>query len=294
MSLNDSNENNNVDMSDEQMDALISGDSQPSGIQEKAPPVDTTPQEYTLKVNGQEIKAPLDKVLQWAQMGYNYPQKAAELKNQQDAWQKQVQEKENYWKETEQKWAPYKEVDEFVAKNPDWWTQVQDQYKQKIQSAESNPEIAALKNELAELKKFRDDFKAEKSAEQIAKEDKQLSEEIESTRKSFPNIDFSTPDEDGKSLEMKVLDHAQKMGLDGSKPGQFRAAFRDFYHDHLIGKAEEKGKEKVAKDIQSKTKLGILGESPKPSPKGFQVATNVKSKSYNDLMHEALSELNGH
>jgi hypothetical protein len=82
------------------------------------------------------------------------------------------------------------------------------------------------------------------------------------------------------------------MGLDGSKEGHFRAAFRDYYNDHLLGKAKEEGKELVSKELQKRTKLGILGESPKPS-KGLTVAAGVKNKSYNDLVQEALAELNG-
>lgn len=288
------NEGQGEQLSDEQMDALVNNEAPSRDIpmtKEPAPQVQAA-QEYALKVNGQEIKAPLEKVLQWAQMGYNYPQKAAELKAQQDAWQKQAQEKEQQWSEIENKWKPYKEVDEYAAKNPDWWAQVQEQYKQKIAGAESNPEITQLKQELAELKQFREELKSEKTAEQVAREDRQLSEEISAVRKTFSNIDFDTPDEEGKSLEMKVLAHAETMGLDGSKPGQFRAAFRDFYHDHLVNKAEEKGKEKVTQELQKRTKLGILSESSKPANKGFSVATNVRSKSYNDLVQEALSELN--
>lgn len=283
------------ELSDAEMDALVSGESAPREIPMRADetPAAQAPQEYSLKVNGQEIKAPLDKVLQWAQQGHSYAQKTAEFKSQQEAWQKEAEQRDNYYKELEQKWTPYKEVDEYAAKNPDWWAQVQEQYKQKIAGAETNPEVAQLKQELADIKKFIDNSKAEKTAEQIAKEDQMLSEEINSVRKSFSNIDFDTLDESGKSLEMKVLEHAQTMGLDGTKPGHFRAAFRDFYHDHLVNKAEEKGKEKVTQELQKRTKLGILGESPKSTNKGFSVATNVRSKSYNDLVQEALSELNG-
>jgi hypothetical protein len=159
----------------------------------------------------------------------------------------------------------------------------------KWQERKVIPEIQALKSELAELKQFRDEYTSEKSASRMENEDKVLSQEVDSIRKQFPNIDFDTPDENGKSLEMKVLDHAQSMGLDGSKPGHFRSAFRDFYHDQLISRAKDEGKETVSKTIQKQTKLGLLGETSKPT-RGLKVAENVKNKSYEALLQEAIEE----
>jgi len=115
---------------------------------------------------------------------------------------------------------------------------------------------------------------------------------VNSIRKQFSNIDFDTPDENGLNLEMKVLQHAESLGIDGSKPGAFRIAFRDFYHDHLINKAQEQAKENLQRDIQKRTKLGIVGSSDQPT-KGLKVAEGVRHKSYDDLLQEALSEING-
>jgi hypothetical protein len=271
-------------MSETQMDSLLSEETPSRDIPMKSENP-APPQEYTLKVGGKEIKAPLEKVLSWAQMGYDYPQKAQALKAQQEEFQRQRLENETKWKETESKWAPYKQIDEYAAKNPDWWSQVQQAYQQKIQAAETNPEIAQLKQELQEIKEFKNQILSEKNSVKAQEEDKQLVSEIESIRKSFPNLDFSTPDEDGKTLEMKVLQHAVDNNLQS-----FRVAFRDFYHDHLIGKAREEGKELASKEVQKRTKLGILGETSKPT-KGLKVAENVRSKSYNDLVQEALNEL---
>lgn len=270
-------------MSDSEMDAAISAESPSREIPMSAPKAQAapTPQEYTLKIKGQEIKAPLDKVLQWAQMGYDYPQRAAELNKQQQEFQKRQQE----IAELEKKWSPYKEVDEYAAKNPDWWQQVQAQYKQKIAGAETNPEVAALKQELAELKAFRDELKNEKQSQKILEEDQKLSQEVESIRKTYSNIDFDTPNEEGLSLEMQVLKHANENGIP-----TFKAAFRDYYHDHLLSKAREEGKELVSKEVQKRTKLGILGETSKPT-KGLKPAENVKDKSYEQLAREALDEL---
>lgn len=281
----------NVEMTDAEMDSLIEGKSESHDIPMKSEeaPVQT-PQEYTIKVGGQEIKAPWEKIQTWAQLGYNYPQKAQEF-NQMKARFDEISKKEQTLQELEQKWKPYKEVDEFASKNPDWWNQVQQSYRERLHGAQTNPEIQSIKQEFQQFKEFMQSQMQEKQTLKQREEDQTLAKDIESIRKSFPNIDFDSPDEEGKSLETKILEHAMGMGLDGSKPGHFRAAFRDFYHDHLVGKAREEGKELVSKEVQKRTKLGILGESPKPT-KGLKVAENVKDKTYEELMREALAEIN--
>lgn len=281
----DQGQGQSTDLSDSDIDSLLQGNDTPSrNIPMKSEP-EPQVQEYSFKHGDKEVKAPIDKILHWAQMGYDYPNKAKEW-NQTKAQLEAYSKREQELKEIEQKWAPYKQVDEYAAKNPDWWAQVQEQYKQKLAGAESNPEIQALKQELAELKKFRDEYSTEKKTQQVQEEDQKLSQEVESIRKQFSNLDFDTPDESGKSLEMKVLEHAMNNDIKS-----FRVAFRDFYHDHLLSKAREEGKELVSKEVQKRTKLGILGESPKPT-KGLRNAENVKDKSYEALMREALEELN--
>lgn len=277
------------ELNDDQIDSLLAGDTSSRDIPMEAPQeeVAPAPQEYSLKVKGQEIKAPLDKVIQWAQMGYDYNQSNAALKKQQEEWQKQVQEKDKYWSEIEQKWTPYKQVDEFATKNPDWWKTVEEQYKQKTAVDENNPVLKVLDEKLKKYDEFITNLSAKEQSQKIEQEDKKLGSEIESIRKQYPNIDFDTPDAEGNSLEAKVLKHA----ID-NEIKSFKVAYRDYYHDHLLGKAKEEGKELVSKELQKRTKLGILGESPKPS-KGLKVAAGVKNKSYNDLMQEALDEING-
>jgi hypothetical protein len=281
------NLDSNSELTDDQIDTLVDGESSSSAnipMRDTASPTPTSWSEDVIKVNGKEVKGTREQILQWAQLGHGYPQKAQEfnqMKARVDEWSKRQQELD----ERDQKWKPYKEVDEFATKNPEWWQQVQESYKNKIAGAQSNPELAALKEELAELKKFRDEISTDKKVAKEQEEDQKLVGEVDSIRKSYPDIDFDTPDEEGSSLEMKVLKHAVDNGMNS-----FKAAFRDYYHDQLLAKAEERGKSQVAKDIQKRTKLGILGETSKPT-KGLRVAENVQNKSYEDLEREIKQEL---
>lgn len=286
MGLNDSNEVDST-MSDQEMDSVLSQEAPSRDIpMSNAPePQTTTWTEDKFTHNGKEIKGSREQILQWATMGYNYPQRANELNQKLQTFEQQQNEWLKQKQEFEQKFSPYQEIDKFASENQDWWSHVQEQYKQKLAGATSSPEVAQLKAELAELKAFRDEYKTEKQSLKVQEEDSKLTQEIESIRKTYSNLDFDTPDAEGLSLEMRILKHAQ----DNNLP-TFRAAFRDYYHDHLIGKAKEEGKELVSKEVQKRTKLGILSESSKPS-KGLKVAENVSGKSYSDLQREAMEEL---
>jgi hypothetical protein len=251
---------------------------------EEAAPQGPSWTEDKFSVGGKEVKGTREQILKWAEMGHGWPQKAQELNQKIKSYEAQKSEWEKA-KELEQRFSPYAEIDKYAAENPDWWTQTQEAYKQKIAGAQSNPEVQALKQELAEIKNFVMETKNEKQSKQVEKEDSELSQEIESIRKSNPDVDFDSPDENGKSLEMKILEHAEANGL-----RNFRIAYRDYYHEHLLGKAKEQGKEAIVKERQKQTKLGILGQTQVPT-KGLKVLENVKSKSYGDITRETLDEI---
>lgn len=238
--------------------------------------------------NGKQIKAPYSdpRLKQWAAQGYDYSQRMQEFNQQRS----QFEEQQKSLKEMEGRYAP---VDEYVKKNPDWWNHVQQSWEQREQQRQqaldpNNPiaqELNAIKSNLQEITSFKSQYEAEKQAQVQQEQDSRYKSDLESLRKTHPDLDFDTAGEDGKSLEMRVIEHGMSHGI-----RSLRAAFRDFYHDHLVKTAELRGKETVNKDIQKRTKLGLLGTTPTPR-KGLQRAEDVKAKSYNDLEREALAEL---
>lgn len=197
--------------------------------------------------------------------------------------------------ETQEMLDRYKEVDAYAKENPDWWDHVQNSYGQKDkndatiqnenelkQDQELSPEISELKNELNQIKQF---ISAQKETELMARqkeEDALLEAEIDGIKEQYPYLDFKTVDDKGVSLEQKVLKHAQAINTNS-----FRAAFRDLMHDKIVSKAQETAKESLGRDLQRKTKLGILGtEGEKVKVKSYS-----RDKSYEDLVKDALDEL---
>lgn len=233
------------------------------------------PDMFEFTANGKKIKATKDQVLQWASQGHDYSQKMEAFKKERGEYDPIIQK--------------YKEIDEYAQANPDWFQHVQDSWnsRDKVtqQELQDNPELAAIKTELGDLKQFKEEFVAAKNREQREEEDKLLDMEIKSIKEQHSDYDWINPDEEGHTLEKKIMKH----GIDHGIPS-FKVAFRDYMHEKLIAKAEERGKETVGKDLAKKTKLGLLGETSTPT-KGLQDAVNYKNKSYEDLLAEGLAEL---
>lgn len=272
--------------SDIDVDSLLSDISSPNdesmtdpGAKPQQDAAQQAIQEFSFKTGGREVKAPIDKILRWAEQGYDAPNRIGELNKTLESYKS----KEQQFKELQQKYGP---VDEYVRQNPDFWNHVTQSYEQQMAQAQQNPlhpVVGELQKRLEGLEGIAQSFQAERQQAQAQQEDTQYMSELSAIQKQYPSIDLSTPDESGKSLEYKVLEYANQNGIK-----KFTTAFRDFYHDELVKRASEEAKEKVINDKQSKSKLGILGISATPTRR---VSDSVKGKSYNDLTNEALAEL---
>jgi len=251
---------------------------------EAAPP----PETFSIKVDGREVPATRDQLIKWAEMGYGAPNKIGSLSKELQQYQKQIESLKQYE-------STYKPVDEFAKQNPEWWQHVMKNWEQRSQfinqglsNDPNNPllqKLSALEQEVQESRKFREQLLNQQKEYSTKMEDEALDNEIKSIREKHADIDFDSLDANGSSLELRVLAHAKEKGIPS-----FATAFKDYYHDELIKRAQEKAKESVSKDVQKRTKLGLLGESQAPR-KGVASAKNVKSKSYEHLLAEAISEL---
>lgn len=288
-----------TDLSDEQIDSLVErAESPPSQGKEipmtaaEAGQPPTPAEEFEITHGGKQIKATRDQLIKWAQQGYDYPQKAQKL-NQERMRMDQAAQQQKEW---EKQWSPYKQIDEWAAKNPEQWQRLQQNWQQAQQGQPAQvtnqpgandpyaPVIQNLRSELSELKTVAQSWQEHQTAQVAKQEDEKLDQEIQSIREKYKDLDWATPDENGKSLEFKVLEHAQTNGIKN-----FNTAFKDFYHDELIARAQAQAQQNVSKDIQAKSKMGILGKTPTPV-KGIPAVKDVKKQSYEDIMSEIREE----
>ena len=278
------NENLGTVESEEQADALLETIEQPATgpIQEEKPQAPQTIDEFDLTVGGKQIKAKRDQLIQWAQMGYDAPNKIRHLTKELESWK----QKESKFQELDQK---YGEIDKFVREKPDFWDHVLQSYQQRNQllQDQSNPlasMVQQLQSQVQDLVQYKNQIEERQAQARVQQEDQSYLQTLEEMRKSYPDVDFVTPDAEGKSLEYKVLEYAQQNGI-----SNFKTAFRDYYHDELVKLAESKAKENLIKEKQKNTKMGILGITSAPTKRAS--SGNVRNKSYDDIANEALEEL---
>lgn len=249
----------------------------------------------TLKVNGKEIVVDdEDRLIKYAQQGYDYAQKMNEFKQQQNEFYQQKNQ-------IDDKYKIYENIDKYAASNPEWWQSVEQSYSQQLQKQQSQPTQSGvdqsdletspvfqnLKSELDSLRDFKNEILAEREANKRKEEDAQLENEVKTLRESYSNLDWDNFDESGKNLETKVLEHASENGINS-----FKAAFRDLMHDQLLEQAKLKAKEQFMGEIQQQKQMGILGETPMAVKKALSNPNNIKNQSYDMIMNETLSELN--
>lgn len=271
----------------------------PTASQQAAPAASPWAEdEYEIE-GGKRIKEPRDMILKRAGMGYHYAQKMNALNQKEEA----LKGKETEYQTKEElikKLSRWQEYNDFAEKNPTWWQHVEESWKNKTtgQPGEQeplNPVIADLQKKLAdlensnnELRSFRDEWSKKQAETQAAAEDKEFQSEFDTVEKEF-GVDLWQSDEQGRSLRFRVLEHMKTLGLDGSKPGHVKAAFKDMYFDNLMSRKEESVKEQHAKKLAENRKAGILEISKAPHAKAFN--GNVSNYSWNDLSQLALAEL---
>lgn len=250
--------------------------------------------------NGKKIKASLDELKKWAQMGYDRPQVMQKFNQEKAAWQK----KEAEIQQLQQKYQPYTQIDEWALKNPQAWQTLEQMWKQSMQGGLQQqyqqtqgqpqaPQTAIdpnLQRYLGTLEQkisqFEPVIQQVLDREQTAKqqeEDQVLDQEIKTIKDHYKDFDWQSLDENGKSLELKILEHASNIGT-----SSFRVAARDLLHDELLSRAQAKAKIDVSQGIQQRTKLGVLGESPTPIKGSFGRNPNksIKDTSYEEIADE--------
>jgi hypothetical protein len=252
-------------------------------------PADASPEEaleFLLNVEGKEVKADRDQVVKYAQQGYHYAQKMAELNQQSE--------------QANEQFGLYKQIDDYAKGNPDWWNTVVESYNQNqngvANNAEANdnsvqaqgiesPDVSRqLEERIKPIEEYLQVQQAEKQRQEQEQAAEALEQEVKGIREEYSTLDWDAQDGLGYNLEQQVLKHAENKGMNS-----FKAAFRDLLHDKIVEVEKIKAREEAVREVQDRQKKGLLPKSLGSSQ--GNVTTNVKLKSYNDLESEALDEL---
>lgn len=245
------------------------------------------------RASNRDLNEPLSTIIQRAQRGYDYAQLVSEHKQRDD----QLSQREQKIRELEGRWKPY---EDFATQNPTWADHVKNAWENRFGFNPTTPQIDThpgmqnpnlppeLAKEISELRSFRDEYMQERKLRDEQKAQEALNSEIDKVRGQYSDIDFGYTDPGtGKSLEMQILEHGIRNGINS-----FGAAFRDFYHDQLIARAEMKAKESLQKEQQAKAKQGFIAEGTANMMQTTVPQTGqLKHRSYEDLLRQGVSDL---
>lgn len=229
-----------------------------------------------------------DKLMTWANQGYNYSQRMGELNKTHAQRMAEVQAAEAKARELEQKYAQYDTVEQYAQKNPEWWQHVQQSFANREIPQGLDPNLAKvltpLQQEIGQIKEFMTTQQQLAEQARVAAEhqsqDQALDAEIESFRKSFPNIDLSARDESGKTLEHRIYEHGTSIGT-----SSFRAAARDLLFDQLANQNGAQTRLQAVQTQQAKAKAGLLGTTQAPTKELKRVDTKLpwSDPAYSDM-----------
>ena len=104
-------------------------------------------------------------------------------------------------------------------------------------------------------------------------------------QEKYPDFDFETQDESGKTMQTYVLEHMVQ-----NRIPDFNTAFVSLYHDQIVDMRARAAAEKQAKEVQKNTKQGIIDISS-TSRKDKQPISNLGSMSYDQIADMAKKEL---
>ncbi|MES3012623.1 MAG: hypothetical protein V4750_02700 [Pseudomonadota bacterium] len=251
-----------------------------------AAPSPWDPKPWEFDHNGKKVfPDSQDKARTWMSQGYNYSQRMAEM----NARKRELDGQADRYKGFDR----YSEIDTFAKSNPQWWEHVEKSWTERAAQPAADggaldpafqAALAPLQQELSQLRQWREEQAQQAAQVDEQRQDEALSKDIESTRGSHPKIDFDAVDESGKTLELRILEHAAELGT-----SSFRAAARDYLHDQLLESATAERLAADAKAPQQQRAAGVLGKSPAPK-KGATPAPSLKGRSWDEARDMALAE----
>lgn len=276
------------------MDILNAMDSEPAQVSSEPAQAESQPEAFDLNkwgqakvkytASGKEVEEPLETIIKTrAPYGYHAAQRLEEANKRFLAAEEQIKKAQ----ELESKW---KQFDDYARQNPQWMDHVNKMWSERAQfEANLDPndplarQFSAFKSEIDGMKGSMSQLLEHFKKQEQAKQDQVYMSQLEDIKKAYPNINFDAADEQGRSLEYQILEHASKKGITS-----FDTAFKDYYHEKLIAIERAKAKEEAARELQEQRKKGILGKAQ--APQKTYAPSDVRRMSEDDIREAALND----
>jgi hypothetical protein len=220
------------------------------------------PEQWALTVNGQKVlPKSKENILQWANQGYNYSQRASELnkrKADMDAMQNQ--------------YAQYKQLNDAFEQNPAFKQKILELY-QSTQQGTATPaqqnQVAQLPPEILSKLGEVDQIKSEFQAIKEEKEDQLLDQELQSLRNKFKDEEWDTDAGNG-TLQFQILKKAHDTGVTNLED-----VYKMLRFDHIKTNTEAMTRKQMAEQQAENARKGIVSSNvsgQKPAKKGVDLS----------------------
>jgi hypothetical protein len=230
-----------------------------------------------------------DKVVEYAQKGFDYESKMSELKTSKKEYEDSLKafeaERETFTKDREY-WS---DIDQYMKENPRFEQIVKEQWAKEQGSTYEppNPQVQALQEQVKSLLGRLDAKDTEQKEIQTKQATTKLEQTVANYKETNKELDWEGKDEFGKTLQERVEEFAVENEIKS-----FTNAANLMLFDQLQKIAVTRAKEETGKSIQKQKKLGLGPITEKPTQTGeVASAHSYREKSYEDLAGEALAEL---
>lgn len=247
-----------------------------------------------IKWGDSEKVLPGEKVIQYAQQGYDYNVKNRQLKHEREQLEEQRQQWDLEQREWQQKVEEYSRYDEFLKNNPQVFQEIQERYNQYQSGQDPNamftmpnqmsPMVQQLQDQVKQLQERLAGEDAEKLKQIESQKEAKLDESISQYKDRYSSFDWDKTDEFGYNLEEQILNHAIDKGIK-----DFRAAANDYLFDEHLKVAQLNAKEQAGKSIQKQKKMG-LGEVRSEPMRKMPEKSSSRPGNYNDAIYEIAQE----
>jgi hypothetical protein len=220
------------------------------------------PEEWAINVNGQKVlPKSRENILQWANQGYGYSQKAAELNKQRQELEAQKGQ-----------YAQYSQLNEAFEKNPSFRNKIIELYQQSQQGTatpQQQAQVGQLPPEIMQKLQRVDSLESEFQAIKEEKEDKLLDQEIQSLQSKFKDEPWNVDAGQG-TLLFQVLKKAQETGLTNLED-----VYKMIRFDHVRANTEAATRKQLADQQAENARKGVVASptSQKPSAPQFNPKT---------------------
>lgn len=259
------------------------GEGEALGGEQKQSEASSSTDGRSLIYKGQEISINDDKYRSLAQKGYSYEKDMHQLKVDRKLWEHDQKKQSSEMEEL-------RKIQDYAVQNPQFQSLIQREWAKiqgggGLQDDDQQSTVSGTDSQLsAILDRLNQQDNMNRAREEADKE-ATLETSVEKYKDAYGSFDWGSKDENGQTLEDKIMDYALEQ-----KIPSFKTAANDYLFDEHVKRASITSKETAAKSIQNQHKLG-LGKVTSESQLKVKKAEGVRNKSYNQIAAEALKEL---